>query len=393
MLADAVAPYNGIIIWRAFVYAAENPVDRHKQAYNDFKPLDGTFRSNVMVQVKNGAIDFMPREPFHPLFGSMPKTPLMMEFQITQEYTGQATSLCYLAPLYKEVLNSSTYSKDKESTVAKVIDGSLDGHALNGMAGVANIGNDINWCGHPFAQANWYAYGRLCWNYDLSSDTIADEWLRMTFSNQPKFVETAKSMMLSSRETLVNYMNPLGLHHIMNTGHHYGPAPWVSDLKRAEWNPVYYHKADAAGIGFNRTVTGSNAIGQYFPQAQKNWTDSNTCDEKYLLWFHHVAWSHAMKSGRTLWDEMCYKYYKGAADVKQMQQDWTACKAFVDKERFYQVEQLLAVQYDEAIWWRNACLLYFQTFSKMPLPAGYQQPDKTLEYYKSLIFPFAPGNT
>ncbi len=392
MLADAVAPYNGIVIWRAFVYAAENPVDRHMQAYDDFVPLDGKFRSNVMVQVKNGAIDFMPREPFHPLFGAMPKTPLMMEFQITQEYTGQATSLVYLAPMYKEVLNSDTYCKGPGSTVAKVIEGNLDNHTLNGMAGVANIGNDINWCGHPFAQANWYAYGRLCWDYKFSSDAIADEWLRMTFSNEKKFVATAKTMMLESRETMVDYMNPLGLHHIMNTGHHYGPAPWVSDLKRAEWNPVYYHKADTAGIGFDRTATGSNAIAQYFPAAQKQWATINDCDEKYLLWFHHVPWNYNTKSGRTLWNELCYEYYKGAAEVKNMQQQWDSLKTFVDDERFDHVKQLLKVQYNEAVWWRNACLLYFQTFSKLPIPKEYVQPGETLEYYKSLTFPFAPGN-
>jgi alpha-glucuronidase len=392
MLADAVAPYQGVVIWRAFVYAAENPVDRHKQAYDDFVPLDGKFKRNVMVQVKNGAIDFMPREPFHPLFGAMPKTPLMMEFQITQEYTGQGTSLVYLAPMYKEVLNSDTYSKGSGSTVAKLVQGNLYNHSLNGMAGVANIGNDINWCGHPFAQANWYAYGRLCWDYDVSTESIAEEWLRMTFSNDQTFITAAKKIMLRSRETMVDYMNPLGLHHIMGTGHHYGPAPWVSNLNRPEWNPVYYHKADSAGIGFNRTATGSNALAQYFPEAQKQWATVNTCDEKYLLWFHHAAWNHKMKSGRTLWAELCHKYYEGAASVKKMQQDWNKLEALTDKQRFDQVKQLLQVQYEEAVWWRNACLLYFQTFSNMPIPAEYEQPNQTLEYYKGMRFPFAPGN-
>ncbi|MBK6938502.1 MAG: alpha-glucuronidase [Chitinophagaceae bacterium] len=392
MLADAVAPYKGIVIWRAFVYAAENPVDRHKQAYDDFVPLDGKFRNNVMVQVKNGAIDFMPREPFHPLFGAMPKTPLMMEFQVTQEYTGQGTSLVYLAPMYKEVLESDTYCNGKGSTVAKVIDGKLDNHALNGMAGVSNIGNDVNWCGHPFAQANWYAYGRLCWDYSLSSDAIAEEWLRITFSNNNGFVRTAKNLMMQSRETMVDYMNPLGLHHIMGTGHHYGPAPWVSELSRPEWNPVYYHKADSAGIGFNRTATGSNALSQYFPEPRKQWEDVTTINEKYLLWFHHVPWNHITKSGRTLWDELCYRYYRGTENVEQMQKTWNYLKQFVDAERHHQVKQLLDIQYDEAVWWRNACLLYFQTFSKKPIPATYKQPDKTLDYYKSLKFPFAPGN-
>ncbi|OSZ77047.1 alpha-glucuronidase [Chitinophagaceae bacterium IBVUCB2] len=392
MLADAVAPFNGIVIWRAFVYAAENPVDRHKQAYDDFVPLDGKFRSNVMVQVKNGAIDFMPREPFHPLFGAMPKTPLVMEFQVTQEYLGQATNLVYLAPLFKEVLDSDTYSNGKGSTVAKVIDGSLNNHRLSGMAGVSNIGNDINWCGHPFAQSNWYALGRLNWDYNLSSEKIADEWLRMTFTNNGSFISSAKKMMLESRDIMVQYSNPNGLHHIMGTGHHYGPAPWVSNLNRPEWNPVYYHKADSIGLGFNRTSTGSNAIAQYFPEARKLWEDINSCDEKYLLWFHHVSWNFKMKSGRTLWNELCFQYYTGTERVKQMQQSWNVLKQFVDVDRFEHVKQLLGIQYNEAVWWRNACLLYFQTFSKMPIPSHYEKPDKTLEYYKSLRFPFAPGN-
>ena len=382
MLAAAVAPFNGIIIWRAFVYGSDNPIDRHKQAYNDFVPLDGKFNSNVLVQVKNGAIDFMPREPFHPLFGAMPKTPLMMEFQITQEYLGQGTTLAFLAPLYKEVLNSDTYSKGKGSTVAKVIDGSLEEHTLNGMAGVANIGNDIDWCGHPFAQSNWYAFGRLCWDHDISSDAIAEEWLRMTFSNDKKFVTAAKNMMLQSREVIVDYMNPLGLHHIMAANSHYGPGPWMNTLKRPEWNPIYYHKADSAGIGFDRTATGSNALEQYFPGARKQWEDIATGDEKYLLWFHHVPWNYKVNSGRTLWDELCFRYYNGAAQVKTMQQTWNGLQPFVDADRFNHVKQLLAIQYNEAIWWRNACLLYFQTFSKMPIPAGYEQPGKTLDDYK-----------
>ena len=392
MLADAVAPFNGIVIWRAFVYSNENPADRHKQAYDDFKPLDGTFRKNVMVQVKNGAIDFMPREPFHPLFGAMPKTPLMMEFQVTQEYLGQATNLVFLAPLFKETLQSDTYYKGKGSTVAKVIDGSLDDHTLTGMAGVSNIGNDINWTGHPFAQANWYALGRLAWDYDLTSEQIADEWLRMSYTNNPQFLKPAAKMMLESRDIMVQYSNPLGLHHIMNTGHHYGPAPWVNDQKRPEWNPVYYHKADSVAIGFDRTATGSNALAQYHPEAAKQWANMKECDEKYLLWFHHVPWKFRMRSGRNLWDELCYQYYSGAKRAGQMQDTWKGLQPFVDKQRFEHVAMLLNIQHEEATWWRNACLLYFQTFSKMPIPAGFEKPGKTLEYYKSLRFPYAPGN-
>ncbi len=392
MLADAVAPFNGIVIWRAFVYSNENPVDRHKQAYDDFKPLDGKFRKNVMVQVKNGAIDFMPREPFHPLFGAMPKTPLMMEFQVTQEYLGQATNLVFLAPLFKEVLQSDTYYKGKGSTVAKVIDGSLDDHPLTGMAGVANIGNDINWCGHPFAQANWYALGRLAWDYDLSSEQIADEWLRMSYTSNAGFLKAATPFLMNSREIMVQYSNPIGLHHIMNTGHHYGPAPWVNDQRRPEWNPVYYHKADSIGIGFNRTEAGSNALAQYHTDASKKWADMQTCEEKYLLWFHHMPWTFRMNSGRNLWEELCYHYYTGADRVANMQQTWNGLKQFVDKQRFEQVAMLLNIQHDEAIWWRNACLLYFQGFSKQPIPASYEKPGKSLQYYKSLRFPYAPGN-
>lgn len=391
MLAKALAPHNGIVMWRAFVYSHENADDRHKQAYADFKPLDGKFDANVIVQVKNGAIDFMPREPFHPLFGAMPKTPLMMEFQITQEYLGQATNLVYLAPLYKEVLEADTYCNGKGSTVAKVIDGSMNHHTINGIAGVANIGNDINWCGHPFAQANWYAFGKLSWNYELTSQAIAEEWIRMTYSNNPSFIKPVLTLMLQSRETYVQFTQPLGLHHIMGTSHHYGPAPWVSHLSRPEWNPVYYHKADSIGLGFDRTTTGSNAISQYFTNAAKKWQNIDSCPPEYLLWFHHVPWNYQLASGRNLWNELCYQYYNGTNKVKEMIAQWQSIKPYIDEERFIQVHQLLNVQYKEAIWWRNACLLYFQTFSKMPIPAEYEQPDKLLEYYKKLEFPFAPG--
>jgi len=393
MLAEAVAPFKGIIMWRAFVYSAEKNVDRHKQAYDEFVPLDGAFNKNVMVQVKNGAIDFMPREPFHPLFGAMPKTPLMMEFQVTQEYLGQATNLVYLGPLFKECLDSDTYTSGKGSTVAKVLDGSFNkNQTLTGITGVANIGTDINWCGHPFAQANWYALGRLAWDHSLSSEKIADEWLRMTYSNNPVFLQTATKLMMESRDVFVQYSNPNGLHHIMGTGHHYGPAPWVSNLNRPDWNPVYYHKADSIGIGFNRTPTGSNALEQYHPEARKIWENMHTCEEKNLLWFHHVPWTFKMKSGRSLWDELCFNYYTGAAKVKTMQQAWASVKPYVDQQRHEQVSMLLNVQHEEAIWWRNACLLYFQSFSRQAIPSHYEKPDKTLDYYKSLRFPLAPGN-
>lgn len=392
MLADAVAPHKGIIIWRAFVYSNETPDDRFKQAYSEFKPLDGRFRENVAVQVKNGPIDFQPREPFHPLFGAMPKTPLMMEFQLTQEYLGFSTHLVFLAGLFKECLDADTYAAGKGSTVAKVINGSLYGHSLSGMAGVANIGSERNWTGHPFAQANWYALGRLAWNPQLSSEKIADEWIRQTFTNESDFIDAAKKIMLASREAMVNYMTPLGLHHIMGYGHHYGPAPWYDRASRADWNPVYFHRADSIGVGFNRTATGSNALAQYTPEVRKQFEDMKTCPEEFLLWFHHVPWNYKLKSGQTLWEELCRKYYAGVEDVRRMQQLWNNVSAHIDPERSEQVKMLLAIQEKEAIWWRNSCLLYFQTFSKMPIPNGYEQPDQTLEYYKALRFPYAPGN-
>ncbi len=391
MLAEALAPHNGIVMWRAFVYSNEVPEDRAKQAYNEFKPLDGSFAKNVLVQVKNGPIDFQPREPFHPLFGAMPKTPLMMEFQLTQEYLGFATHLVYLAPLFKECLDADTYIKGQGSTVARVVDGSLENHSLTGIAGVANIGNDRNWTGHPFAQANWYALGRLAWNPSLSSETIAEEWIRATFTNDEKSVSTLKDMMLASREVTVQYMTPLGLHHIMGWNHHYGPAPWIKDKPRADWTSVYYHQADENGIGFNRTATGSKALLQYTPEVQKIYSSPEACPEEYLLWYHHVPWNYKVKSGRTLWDELCYRYYQGADSVRRMQQQWNTLKGIVDAERFQQVSSLLAIQHQEAIWWRNACVLYFQTFSKKDIPSGLEKPDQSLQYYQSLEFPFAPG--
>jgi alpha-glucuronidase len=328
----------------------------------------------------------------------MPQTPLVMEFQITQEYLGQATNLVFEAPLFKECLDADTYVKGKGSAVAKVIDGSLQNYSITGIAGVSNIGNDRNWTGHPFGQANWYAFGRLAWDYTLSSSQLANEWLRQTFTNNRVFVDAVTKIMLMSRETMVNYMTPLGLHHIMGTGHHYGPAPWVSNAGRADWNPVYYHRADSIGLGFDRTLTGSNALAQYAPDVRKQWENVNTCDEKYLLWFHHVPWNYKMskgntseKPGTTLWRALCDKYYSGVDSVRWMQRTWNKLKDYIDDERFEQVSMLLAVQEKEAVWWRNACLLYFQTFSRMPLPEGFEKPDHTLEYYKGLRFPYAPG--
>jgi alpha-glucuronidase len=391
MLADAVQSHGGVVIWRAFVYDSKVPDDRHKQAYSEFKPLDGTFRDNVLVQVKNGAIDFQPREPFHPMFGAMPKTPLMMEFQITQEYLGFATHLVYMATLFKECLDADTYSKGKGSTVAKVIDGTLEQHRITGMAGVANTGTDRNWTGHLFGQANWYAFGRLAWDHQLSPETIADEWIRQTFGNSKDVVDPIKNMMMSSREATVNYMTPLGLHHIMGANHHYGPGPWVSKMSRPDWTSTYYHKADSAGVGFDRTKKGSDALGQYFPEVANKFGTLATCPEEFLLWFHHVSWDYKMKSGKTLWDELCYHYYAGVESVRVMQRTWKSMKGKVDEERFEQVNMLLSAQEKEAVNWRNSCVLYFQTFSKMKIPAGLEAPEKDLNYYMGLEFPYAPG--
>jgi alpha-glucuronidase len=389
MFSEAIAPYHGLIIWRAFVYSQQSK-DRFKQAYEEFIPLDGKFNSNVIVQVKNGPIDFQPREPFSPLFGAMKKTAVGMEFQITQEYLGQGTHLVYEAPMFKEVLDADTYQNGKGSTVAKIVEGNQFSISL--MAGVSNIGNDINWTSHPFAQANWYAFGRLAWDYSLSIETIAKEWIEQTFSNDKEFVRTTQNIMLQSHETLVNYMTPLGLAHMMYNGHHYGPMPWGNTLGRPDWNPIYYHKADTNGIGFDRTINGTNALAQYNDAVSKMWLDSNTCDEKYLLWFHHVSWQHKMKSGNTLWEELCYKYNIGVDSIKKYEQQWALQEKNVNPEQFNQVKQFLHIQVKDAEWWRDACLLYFQTFSKLSIPAKYPQPTKTLEYYKSLRFPFAPGN-
>ena len=391
MLADAVEPFGGVVMWRAFVYDNNVNEDRAKQAFNEFKPLDGKFRDNVLVQVKNGAIDFQPREPFHPLFGAMPKTPLMIEFQLTQEYTGQATQLVYLAPMYKECLDSDTYTKGDGSSVSRVIDGSLDNHSLSGIAGVANTGADRNWTGHLFGQSNWFAFGRLAWNYDLSSEQIADEWIRMTFSNEKYVIEPIKKIMMDSRENCVNYMTPLGLHHLMGWDHHYGPEPWTSGKAREDWMPKYYHRADSIGLGSNRSPSGSNATSQYSKKAGDIFASLDQCPEKYLLWFHHVPWNYKMKSGSTLWNELVNHYYKGVDDERKSLATWNSLEGKIDQEEFEHVKMLMGIQVKEAVWWRNACLLYFQTFSKMPIPGNYEQPDHTLDYYRSLQFPYAPG--
>jgi alpha-glucuronidase len=392
MLAKAVAPYKGVVMWRAFVYAEDKPTDRAKQAYDQFKPLDGKFAPNVMVQVKNGAIDFQPREPFHPLFGAMPKTPLMMEFQITKEYLGFATHLAYLGTMYEEVLKSDTHIRPEGASVAQILDGSVHGHSLTGMAGVANIGSERNWSGSHFDQANWYAYGRLAWNPQGSSRDIAREWIAQTFSADPRALDPVTDMMMMSRQAVVDYMTPLGLHHLMGTGHHHGPAPWVADLKRPDWNPVYYHRADKKGIGFDRTASGSDAVAQYAPKLAREYADPRTTPEKYLLWFHHLPWDYKMASGRTLWAELLARYDGGVAAAADLQARWAKVKPYIDARRHADVTALLAKQHQEAVWWRDACIAYFQSVSGLPLPAGTRPPALTLEQYKARTFPFAPGN-
>jgi alpha-glucuronidase len=392
MLADAVAPHRGIIMWRAFVYSQDEPKDRAKQAYSEFVPLDGQFRDNVVVQVKNGAIDFQPREPFHPLFGAMPHTPLMLEVQITKEYLGFATHLVYLGPLFEETLRSDTYARGKDSAVAKVIDGSLFGHHNTGMAGVSNIGSDRNWTGSHFDQANWYAFGRLAWNPTLASRDIAEEWVKMTFSTDPEFVAPVVAMMMGSREAAVDYMTPLGLHHQMARTTHYGPGPWVSGGSRADWTSVYFNRADAHGIGFDRTAAGSDAVSQYAKQIAAQYADLRRIPQMYLLWFHHVPWDYRLASGRTLWDELVIHYSQGVQTVSDMRKTWAGLANYVDPERFAQVSAFLAIQEKEAQWWRDASIAYFQTISHQPLPAGYAPPEHNLQYYESLCFPYAPGS-
>ncbi|KTF39254.1 alpha-glucuronidase [Xanthomonas translucens pv. hordei] len=391
MLADALAPHGGVVMWRAFVYAHQQPDDRAKQAYGEFVPLDGKFRDNVVVQVKNGAIDFQPREPFHPLFGAMPKTPLMLEFQITKEYLGFATHLVYLGTLYQETLQADT-RRGKRATVARVVEGAVDGHALSGIAGVANIGADRNWCGSIFDQANWYAFGRLAWDPQGDAQAIAEDWVRMTFGNDPALVAPVVGMMMASHEAAVDYMTPLGLHHLMGRGHHYGPAPWDAGSARPDWDPVYYHRADRNGIGFDRSATGSNAVAQYAPPLARRFGDVRTVPEDYLLWFHHVPWDHRMASGRPLWEELIGRYDHGVAEVARMRATWAGLAPYVDAQRYRQVADFLAIQQREAQWWRDASIAYWQQVSGRALPPGTAPPPHPLAYYQSLSFPYAPGN-
>ena len=355
MLADAVKPYGGIIMWRSFVYGANHKgEDRVKQAVSEFKGMDGKFRDNVILQSKNGPLDFQPREPYAPIFDNIRQTPQIAELQITQEYLGQSKHLTYLAPMWKEFFGFVNPSK------------------LVGISGVANIGDDANWCGHPFSQANWYAFGRLAWNPSLTAEEIAHEWLVQTYENQDeKFTKPVEMMMMTSREACVNYMMPLGLHHIFKFDHHYGPEPdgFIASYP-LEWCPVYYHKADAKGIGFDRSSKGTDAVGQYPEPYRSLYDNIETCPEEYLLWFHHVAWNYKMKSGSTLWQELCMKYNMGIAMVEVYRDFWhTSAKQYMKghEQEWQHTDSLLNVQLENAKEWRNTCLKYFQTFSKMKI--------------------------
>lgn len=371
MLAEALKPYGGIVMWRAFVYSPSD-ADRAKQAYLEFQPLDGRFRDNVMVQVKNGPIDFQPREPYSPLFGAMPHTPLMVEFQITQEYLGHSNHLAYLATMWKEFYRYVQPS------------------SLKGVAGVVNVGDNVNWCGHDFAQANWYAYGRLAWNPDLSAEEIAREWLAQTFTTDRRFVESMTQVMMESREAVVDYMMPLGLHHIFAWGHHYGPEPWCEvPGARADWLPSYYHQADKEGLGFDRSRTGSDAVSQYPDSLARVFDSLEQCPEEYLLWFHHVKWSQKLRSGRSLWDELCYKYQQGVDDVRAFQRVWKEMQPYVDAERYQAVAERLDIQAHDAVWWKDACLEYFRTFSKQPYPKSVEPPVFTLKELKKVKLPIS----
>ena len=383
MLAAAVAPHNGVIMWRAFVYDMKPGYDRAGAAYENLQPFDGKFAPNVLLQIKNGPIDFQPREPFHPLFGAMPRTNVMPEFQITQEYMGFSNHLVFLAPMWREFFTSDTYARGRGSTVTKVVDGSLYKQRLTGIAGVANTGTDRNWTGHHFLQANWFAFGRLAWNPDLTSRTIARDWIEMTLTKDSTSLEIITQIMLESHEAVVDYMTPLGLHHIMWGGHHYGPAPWWDKERRDDQNPVYYHRADAKGIGFDRTANGSNTITQYHEPVREILGNLKTCPEKFLLWFHHVPWDYRMKSGETLWEEIALHYQRGVDWVRLTRKKWDSLTNIIDPERHEAVSRKLEIQERDAVWWRDACLLYFQGFSKRPLPRGVSKPAHTLEEYKA----------
>ena len=365
-LADAVASHGGNVIWRAFIYDEDVDPDRAKRAYIEFTKLDGQFRPNVLVQVKNGAIDFMPREPFHPLFGALTRTPVLAEIQATQEYLGQAKHLVYLGTMWEEFLDADTYAKGKGSTVGKVLQGDVVPQRVTGMASVLNPGLDRNWCGHHFSQSNWFASGRLAWNPELSARAIADEWTRMTFTNDPAAVKTIVDLMMGSREAFVNYTMPLGLHHLIG-GTHYAPMPQNAKAPRADWTATYYHQASTEGIGFDRSMRGNQAVAQYFPPVRDRFDSLATCPEMFLLWFHRLPWHYKLRSGKTLWEGLCEKYAEGARQALAMQATWNRLTDRIDAQRHTEVADRLAIQVGDAQKWRDEILKYFQQFSQLPI--------------------------
>ena len=378
MIADALKPYGGIVMWRAFVYAATSP-DRAKQAVEEFMPLDGQFRDNVIIQIKNGPVDFQPREPFSPLFGQLEHTNVMAEMQITQEYLGHSNHMVYLHPMWKECLDSDTYQNGEGSTVAAETLGKVHGNTISAIAGVTNIGDRVNWCGHHMAQANWYAFGRMAWNPELSSEQILDEWLKQTFTTDKKFVEPVKEMMLVSREACVSYEMPLGLHHTFKGPDHYGPGPWDRS-SRPDWEPAYYHKAAADGVGFDRTSkTGTNAVSQYHEPLRSIYDNVETCPENLILWFHHLPWGYRMKDGHTLWEELCYTFQSGIDQARGFIKTWEGVEKYVDSKRYTQIHDKLVRQAKDAIWWRDATMLYFQQYSKMDIPTDCTPAQHTLD--------------
>ncbi|MEG3181182.1 alpha-glucuronidase family glycosyl hydrolase [Sphingomonas sp. LT1P40] len=391
MLARAVNQ-RGVVIWRAFVYDPDPAVERTMQAYRAFQPLDGTFDANVIVQVKNGPLDFQPREPISPLFGSMPRTQLGLELQITKEYLGFSTHLAYLAPLFEEALDTGALGNG-HATLADIVAGPkrIAQSTPSLIAGVANIGSDRNWSGSHFDQANWYAFGRMAWNPTRSSDAIAREWVAQTFAPDPVLIDAVAAIMLPSRQTVVDYMTPLGLAHLMGSDYHFGPAPWVDDLARPDWNPVYYHRADADGIGVDRGATGSNALGQYPAALARRYADQRDPALPWLLWFHRKRWDDRLVTGRTVWDELVVRYDRGVAGVDDMAAQWDRLRGRIDDRRHAEVAALLAVQRSEAQWWRDASIAYFQSLSKRPLPPGHPAPAQPLSWYRAQRFPEAPG--
>lgn len=378
MFAEALKPHGGIVIWRTFVYEYA-PEDRAREAYDIFKPLDEVFLDNVVLQVKNGPLDFSPREPFSPLFGATPYTPILMEVDIGMGPLGKDINVGYMAPMWRETLMSDTYAKGEGSTVARVIDGTLFDYKISGLAGVSNAYQERNWTGNLLQQSNWYTFGILAWDYNITSEQIADDWIRMTFSHDEEIVGTIKNILMDSREHMVNYMTPLGLNMIGGWGGFRGP--WTNNSEHATWNSPYYHHADSIGLGFDRTVTGSNYVEQYFSPLEEEFASLETCPEKFLLWFHHIPWTYKLNSGSTLWNELCHKYYEGVEGVENMIHSWNSLEGKIDEISFKSVKARLQLQYDDAVLWRDGCILYFQAFSKLPIPEELEKPEHDLKYY------------